>query len=298
MSVFQPYVPDDFDEFWNEAAEEAKAAPLDLHRSLRNDFELSGFQVEAVRFRGVNGDSLSGWFACPEGGRRLPGFIWVPPYGRESLLPNAYGTREGFASLSFNFHGETAFHQEKYVTARGYFANGAESPETWIFRTMLQNAIVATRILQAQVEVDEDRVAAMGMSQGGGIAIWLGAWCPIIRAVCADMPFLGAMPKTLIRNAHRYPMKELIDFAGTMPLGMERLHNTLAYYDTVNMATRCGVPTHVTMGLKDPSCRPDTVQAIFEALPGRKMLRQYDWGHDWHPDMVENNAAWLRENLR
>ncbi|HVL39426.1 MAG TPA: acetylxylan esterase [Fimbriimonadaceae bacterium] len=298
MSAFEPYPPDDLDEFWGEATEEAMRAPLDAHRSLRNEFDLAGFTVETLWFRGVHGEKLHGWLAYEPGARRLPGFLWIPPYGRESLLPNQYGTRRGFISISLNFFGHEPFHQEKYVTSRGYFAEGVEDPGTWIFRRMLQNAMIAARLLQAQVEADEDRIGVMGMSQGGGMAIWMGAYCPVVRAVCADMPFLAAMPTTIVRNAHRYPMKELIDFAESVPLGRERLMNTLAYFDTLNLATRCGVPTHVSSGLKDPSCRPDTVEAVFEALPGRKMLRTYDWGHDWHPDMIENNRTWMIENLR
>lgn len=291
-----PYVPEDFDSFWADTAAEANAVKLDFHRSLSNDFNLPGFVVETIDFQGMAG-RVEGWIAYPEGARRLPGFVWVPPYGRESLLPNQYGTREGFVSLSFNFHGLGAFHQEKYAIDRGYFAQGADDPETWIFRRMLQDAIIATRVLQAQIEVDEDRIGAMGMSQGAGISIWLGAHCPIIRAVCADMPFLSNISDTIMNTVYRYPLKELRDFMDAIPLGEARVLNTLSYFDTMNQATRCKVPTHVSLGLKDPACKPDTVRAVFDALPGKKELSVYDWGHDWHPDMVANNRNWLIENL-
>ena len=150
MSEFQPYLPEDFDSFWEDTVAEANAVRLDYHRSLTNDFELDGFQVERLSFEGVSG-RRSGWLAYPEGARRLPSFIWVPPYGRESLLPNAYGTRTGFTSISLNFHGEDAFHQEKYSTSRGYFADGSADPDTWIIRRMFQDSVIATRVLQAQI---------------------------------------------------------------------------------------------------------------------------------------------------
>ncbi len=298
MSVFAPDPPDDLVEFWQAAAEESRRAPLDFHRDLSStQVNDQGLLVQTLTFRGIKGEPRHGWIAYPEGARREIGFLWTPPYGRESLLPNQYGTRAGMTSLSFNFFGHEAYHQEKYTPSRGYFAEGVDSPSTWIFRTMFQDAYMAARVLQAQFEVDEDRVGAMGMSQGGGISIWLGAWCPIIRAVCTDMPFLGAMRAALSRNVHRYPLKELIDHADRMPLGMERMLATIAYFDTVNQATACHVPTHVSLGLKDPAARPENVEAIFEALPGTKMLRQYDWGHDWLPAMIENNRNWLIEHL-
>jgi cephalosporin-C deacetylase len=296
MSELVPYVPEDFDQFWQQTMDEANAVRLDYHRSLHNDFDLPGFTVEKIDFQGMKG-RVQGWFAYPEGARRLPGFVWVPPYGRESLLPNQYGTRESFASLSLNLHGLDAFHQEKYAIERGYFAEGADDPETWVFRRMFQDAAIAVRVLQAQIEADEDRIGAMGMSQGAGISIWLGAHCPIVKAVCADMPFLSAIQHTLQKTVYRYPLKELRDFMDNIPLGEARVFNTLSYFDTMNQATRCKVPTHVSAGLKDPAVRVEAVRALYEALPGKKLLREYDWGHDWHPEMVENNRNWMLENL-
>lgn len=296
--MFQPYVPEDFDAFWIEAVEEQRAEPLDYHRSLKNDYPLPGFVVETLRFRGMHGSILNGWMAYPEGARRAPGFLWIPPYGRESLLPNEYGTREGFTSLSFNFFGHESFYEETYTKERGYFAEGAESPETWVFRTMIQNAMIAARVLQAQIEVDEERIGCMGMSQGGGMSIWMGAWCPIVKAVCADMPFLGAMHDALSREVYRYPLKELTDFADGIPLGLPRVQYTVSYFDTLNMATRCRVPTQVALGEKDPSCRPPVVEAIHAALPGEKRMLRYEIGHDWYPEMVGNNRDWLLSHLQ
>ena len=31
--------------------------------------------------------------------------------------------------------------------------------------------------------------------------------------------------------------------------------------------------------------------------PREKNLVEYDWGHDWHPEMVENNRRWLLDHL-
>ncbi len=294
---YLPYLPDDFSEFWQDAVLVAMGAPLDGERGATNFSEVDTHVVEKISYRGIDGTRIQGWLATPPGARQSKAFVWTPPYGRESLLPNQYGTRQGYASLSFNFFGLEAFHQEKYRIDRGYFAEGAGDPETWVFRSMFQNAVLATRVLQAQIEVDEDRIGAMGMSQGGGISIWLGAWCPIIKAVAADMPFLAAVKNTLMQQVYRYPLKELSDFIEQTPLGEERVFNTVSYFDTMNQATQCKVPTQISLGLKDPACKPDTVRSVYEALTGPKKLITYDWGHDWHPEMVANNQAWFDANL-
>jgi cephalosporin-C deacetylase len=286
-------VPEDFDAFWQEARAEADAVALECDRSFKNVYDWPGFTVESLAFRGVDGSPRHGWLSYPPGARRLPGFLWIAPYGRESVLPNEYGTRPGFASLSFNFHGLDSFHQEKYAPDRGYFAEGAGDPSTWVFRRMIQDCLIALRVLQAQVEVDAERIGVMGMSQGGGLAISCGAQSLIVKAVCADMPFLGNMEERLSGNVHRYPMKELLDFMENEPLGKERLFHTLSYFDSAIQATRCRVPTHVSLGLRDPASKPDSVRAIFDALPGPKELSELDWGHDWNRAMVTDNQAWL-----
>lgn len=297
MSPFVPDLPEDFDSFWKETVDEAAFAKLDFHRNFEDVYSAPNHRVETLSFRGIDGSARQGWIAFPEGARRQRAFLWIPPYGRESLLPNEYGTREGMVSLSFNFFGHGAFHEEKYTASRGYFAEGAAEPKTWVFRRMFQDAFLAARVLQAQPEADEDRIGSMGMSQGGGMSIWLGAWSPVVKAVCADMPFLGAMRAALSRNAYRYPLKELIDFGESIPVGHARVLNTIAYFDTMHVATRCRVPVHVSLGLKDPAARPENVEAIFDALAGPKELVKLEWGHDWHPSMVGANLNWLVEHM-
>ena len=296
-SEFLPYVPEDFVEFWTEVQQEAARIPLYFKRESIIVDSAHGHRVEKIEFRGAQDRLVEGWIAFPAGARRIPSFLWVPPYGRESLLPNEYGTRADMCSMSLNFHNEQAFHQEKYQIGRGYFSSGAESRETWIFRRMMIDVLAALKVLQAQPEVDEDRIGSMGMSQGGGISLWAAAWSPIVKAVCADMPFLGAMRQSLNVNAYRYPLKEVVDFMETIPIGRERVMHTISYFDTLNQATQVKVPTQVTLGLKDPACRPETVRAIYAAIPVEKRLFEYAGGHDWHTEMIANNRDWLQENM-
>lgn len=296
-NMLLPYVPDNMLEFWNEAHAEAMAVPLEFGRSGTNDYLRDGFRVESLWFRGIGGERLNGWIAFPRDATRIPGFLWIAPYGRWSMLPNEYGTREGMVSMSFNFFGESSFHQEDYVPRRGYFAEGASNPETFIFRKMLQNAMIAMKVLEAQSEADENKLGAAGLSQGGGMAIWLGAICKQVKTVVADFPFLAAMPWVLSHRIHRYPLKELIDFADSMPLGREVIGHTLSYFDTLNFATICDVPVLTTLGLKDPAVKPEQVRAVFDALPGEKHLVELDFGHDWHPSMVARNKEWFENHL-
>jgi cephalosporin-C deacetylase len=166
-----------------------------------------------------------------------------------------------------------------------------------VYRRLFQDCVIALRILQAQVQVDADRIGVSGMSQGGGISLWLGAWVPFVKAVCADMPFMSGIGHTVLNYAYRYPLKEMQDFIDSIPVGEARVLNSMSYFDTSYQAEHCKVPTHMSVGLKDPSCRPPNVQLAYDALTAEKKLVELDWGHDWHSDMISNNRNWFLSKM-
>lgn len=287
-------LPADFDDFWAAALRESDSVPLDYQRRSTSFQPLETHVVELVEFRGA-GTTLQGWIATPKGlDGKAPGFLWIPAYGRESHLPDAYSTREGFVSTSFNFHGHAAFHKEEYRPERGYFSEGVADPTTWVFRRMAMDCFIALRMLRDQPEVDHDRIASAGLSQGGGMAIWAGANVPFVRRVVADLPFLSDMGNTLSNEIYRYPLRELTDFATSSGLGMEPVKRTISYFDTAHLATRLTKPVLVSLGEKDPAVKPASVRAVFDALASEdKRLIEYPTGHDWNPAMIEANRSFL-----
>src|SRR5687767_10906741 len=178
-------MPEDFDTFWSVVAAEAETASVGFERRATAFQPLEGHQVELLDFHGASG-RLHGWIALPLGVERAPGFLWIPAYGRESHLPDEYSTRDGFVSISFNFHGHAAFHREEYKSERGYFSEGVSDPGMWTFRRMAMDCLIAMRALSAQPEADSERLASAGLSQGGGMAIWTGAHSPLVKRVVAD----------------------------------------------------------------------------------------------------------------
>ncbi|MBX3110773.1 MAG: acetylxylan esterase [Fimbriimonadaceae bacterium] len=290
-------MPADLESFWHETTDEAGSAPLDYSGPFPSGRDTDTHRVEVLTFRGMGGSERHAWVAFPHEAPR-GSFLWVPPYSRWSMKPNEYGTRDGYVSLSPNLLGESAFHDEVYTPARGYFADGAASPATWVFRRLYQDSLLATRVLQALTGFDHRRTGAMGMSQGGGVSVWLGAWSGAVGAVVADMPFLGKINEVMAEDRpFRYPLKELADWRSAAPERPAQLARTLSVYDTAVQAAYCRVPTLVTLGLRDPAVRPFQAEAVYDALSGPKELVRLDWGHDWHPSMVQRNLDWLDRHL-
>jgi cephalosporin-C deacetylase len=286
-------IPADFDEFWAKTIEEANQVSVAFARRETSFQPVATHQVELLDFTGAAA-GLHGWIAIPKESEQAAGFLWIPAYGRESHLPNEYSTREGIVSMSFNFHGHAAFHKEEYKPERGYFSEGVADPSTWIFRRMAMDCLIAMRVLAGQPEVDPDRLASAGLSQGGGMAIWTGVHSVLVKRVLADLPFLSDMGNTLGKDVYRYPLKELSDFAESSGLGMEPVMRTVSYFDTAHQATRLTKPVLVSLGEKDPAVKPASVRAVYQALAAEnKRLIEYSTGHDWNPDMIGAGREFL-----
>lgn len=289
-------LPIDFKLFWEDTTQEALDYPLEF--SLDKDLkEQKNHIVQTYSFKGMHGETLYGWIASPHQKKQAPGFLWVAPYGRWSVPPDEHGTQEGYTSISFNFHGESAFYHEDYRVERGYFKEGIDHKETWIYRRFYQNSVLAFRILGQHSSVDPDHLGVMGMSQGGGMSIWMGSWVPNIKAVCSWMPFLGDMNEVIAHKVCRYPNKEILDYIHNDPLKKEYVFHTMSYYDTAYQARYCKVPTLVALGNQDPACTPPTVEKIYDSLPQEKKLVRYDCGHVWHPQAITDSREWLEKYL-
>lgn len=293
--ILPPYPPDDFNEFWDRMESERSHRSPAWVREHRPDEDIDTHRIERIDFQGDTENPLHGWIALPQGtALPAPAFLWPHAYGLESHVPDAYSCYPGYISMSYNMHGLGAYHHEKYTPEKGYFTKGIEDPDNWIFHAFVRDALRALDILAAQPEVDPSHLYCAGLSQGGGLGIMLSAATDRIRAACADLPFLSSMPWA-IKKAYRYPYKEFADWASRRALGMEAVLGTLAYFDTLNCATRAKCPIQVSYGTRDPACTPNTVMAIYKALPEPKNLLVYeDHGHDWHPTMPLHNAAWFR----
>ena len=300
MNLVQPNIPTDFKDFWDNNTQEALKHPVEYQKK-ESDHPSDTHHIQIFQFNGIKNNTLNGWIAIPKdlpSFSKASAFIWLPHYGPSSVLPNKYGTRKDFISLSFNLHGKDPFNQDAYSKELGYFTHRVESKETWIFKEIFQNCCIATKILADLEEVEESKIASMGLSQGGGLAIWLGTWIPhLIKATCADLPFLAAITNTLEEKVFRYPTKEFIDYFAEDPTRKEKAYNTLNYYDTINIASQCKTPTLVSLGTKDPASKPYTVKSIYQSLPSTKKLVEYEWGHNWHPEMITNNLNWLNDYL-
>jgi cephalosporin-C deacetylase len=291
-----PRPPADFESFWRAAAQEAESAPLHFERVHQAGDDLLTHRLYRLRWAGMDRRGREGWYAIPRHATLpAPAVLYLPGYGVGTVPINEHTAFEGLITLSVNLHGYAVEPNVPYSPELGYFTRGIESPQTYIYRRLAQESLLAMRILAAQEEVDSRYLVAAGLSQGGGLAVMLGAWCLRTRVVVAELPALTYWEYLLSRAVWRYPIREFQDYMDATGVSRDALLNTLQYYDAVNHAPYVRVPVQLSLALKDPGIRAPVVVSLYDALPPPKRLLIYeDHGHDWHPEMRVRLEEWAR----
>ena len=268
--------------------------------------------VDWLTFPSLHGRAIYGWLAVPKvtAPTRRAGYLWLPGYslgnpppGPESLYPNA-------VTLGLNLHGNlpNTPYVHPHTQGREYITQGIESPDTYIFRDIVCHCLRALEVLSAQPEVDEDRVIAGGMSQGGGLALVTAALASVrVRLCFADMPWLCDLDRALslidrarYANGRRIPDGRALieDYAEARPELREQIYGTYRYFDPLSHAPDIRCPTQMSAGGRDPSCRPPTIFSVYNEITAQKeMLYLPDVGHEVVLAMHDAHERWVNQRL-
>ncbi|MFD9543987.1 acetylxylan esterase [Streptomyces sp. NPDC060022] len=280
--------PADFDAFWSATLQEARTHDLDARFELRTDTGLTTVDVYDVTFAGFGGHPVRGWLVMPAGTTRpLPLVVEFIGYGGGRGLPHSYllWASAGMAHFVMDTRGQgsgwapgdTADPVGSGPSLPGFMTRGIEDPDAYYYRRLITDAVRAVEAARSHPLTDASRTAAIGASQGGGLAIAVGGLIPDLAAVAPDVPFLCDFPRA-ISLTDRLPYREIGNYLKTHRGRAEQARATLAYFDGVHFAARSRAPALFSVALEDQTCPPSTVFAAFNAYAHPdKEIEVYDF---------------------
>ncbi len=235
---------------------------------------------------------VAGWYEVPAKPGRYPAILRVPGYGQNMRPINQF---RDMAVFSFNVRGHGNSQQDVKGKPQDYWIRGLDDPGDYYYRGAYMDCIRAVDFLVSRSEVDPQRIAIMGGSQGGGFSFATAALDSRIVAAAPDIPFMA----DFVRYFQTSDWPEMDRWIVARPQRTwPRTLRTLSYFDTMNLAPWIQCPVFMGVGLQDPICPPGTNFTLYNRVPGKKAYRVYPFaGHGvgvGHRALV---FSWLREQL-
>lgn len=282
--------PADFDEFWAETIAESRGFDLAV-QVMPVVTGLETVDVFDVTFAGFRGQQVKAWLRLPaHASGPLPAVVQFVGYGggRGHALESLVWASAGFAHFQMDTRGQgsgwsagdTADADGSGPQSPGFMTRGIENRESYYYRRVFTDAVRAIDVARSLESVDASRIAVLGASQGGGIAIAAAGLVPDITAVIANVPFLCDFPRATVITDNE-PYKEIGRYLAVHRGRIGQARQTLAYFDGVNFAKRASARAWFSTALMDSTCPPSTVFAAFNAYTGPKEIAVWPYnGHE------------------
>lgn len=299
--------PIDFDDYWREALAELETVPPcpELRPAA---FRAPNVDCFDLYFDGVRGARIHAQLLLPQKDGGCPALLQFHGY-----TSNAGAWRDklsfaatGFVVAAMECRGQGGLSQDTGgdlgATVYGHIIRGVgDEPKNLLMRHIFLDTVQLARVVMALPQVDAGRVAVMGGSQGGGLALACAGLEPRIARAVVDYPFLSDYKRVWALNKARpgTAYAELTSWFRHFDPLHERedmFFEQMGYIDVQNLASRIAAYTLMAITLMDDSCPPSTQFAAYNKIVAPKKLCIYpDWGHEMIPMQADIAYEFLRD---
>ena len=286
--------PADFDPFWDKSLAEMNAVDPQIELK-KHEIDAPFAECFELRFSGVGGARVFAKYVRPTQTKapapcvlQFHGYSGASDSNWSGLLSWA---ARGYATASLDCRGQGGLSEDvggvKGNTHNGLIIRGLDdAPEKLYFRGVFLDTAQLAKIVASFDEVDENRLGALGGSQGGALTLACAALAPIKRAAPA-YPFLSDYQRVWEMDLAVNAYAELKTFFRHFDPRHEReieIFERLGYIDIQHLMPRVTGEILMGVGLMDNICPPSTQFAAFNKIQTPKNYVLYpDFGHEGLP---------------
>lgn len=284
-------LPPDFDAFWRESLKVAS------QHQAKPRLEAADFKSEAVEcfdlyFSALDGSEIHAKYLRPKGAAKCPVLFQFHGYtGNSGNWVDKLGwAGEGFAVAALDCRGQSGRSQDASArlgnTFLGHLARGlsGDSARDHILYQLYVDVFLLAQVVKAFPEVDATRMASMGGSQGGGLALVAAALEPGIRRVASQFPFLANFKRCTELACPNSPYLEIREYFRKHDPEHRReaeIFGKFGYLDVIHLAPRIQGEVLMAITLEDGICPPSSQFAAYNQLRCEKSMALYPtYGHE------------------
>lgn len=267
--------------FWEKALNDYKHKPLEDSRA-EVETVFQGMNVYKVNYKGFDDTPIHGQLLVPNLGKDgpYPCVVIYPGYTNGKGEPEDYAPwlLMGIAVFAIDVRGQGGETGNKlggtYGMSKGWITEGILDKENSYYMAITIDAYKAIDWVAEQSEIDSSRIAVVGASQGGGLALITAALHEQVSLVVADIPNMCHMDYGMLHGVGS--LSEVAEFCRRHPEHLEQVLENLSYFDMMNLADRLDVPVMMSVGLKDMVCMPEQIFPVYDLLgSSEKRLEVY-----------------------
>jgi len=267
-------------DFWRSTRQQLSAEPMDA--VIEPSKDPLPYRKFRVTLRGLHGVRFRAYLAIPVQGespsKPLPAIVTAPGYGGSQQGVMLDECQRGYVILQVYPRSQGESEELWKIDGPEKLTWGIDRPRGYYYEGAYADVLRGIDFLVSRPEVDPQRVAIMGTSQGGGIALAVAALDPRVRAVAAHVPCLCDM-----REAAAIPGSLVSTRLNQANANRASAWNTLDYFDPLRLAAGIHAATLISAGGKDQVCPASTIRSVFDAVNAIKTLA-------WYPDLPHTSS--------
>ena len=296
-------MPQDFEQFWQEAMKQARYTDLNPTRRLLPERCTKDVNVYEVSFNNIKwGSRTYGILCVPVKEGRYPALLRVPGAGVRPYQGDIWTASQGVVTLEIGIHGvPVTMPQQVYTdmnegTLSGYWEFGMDDRDKSYYKHVIVGCLRAVDYIEQYTPWNKQQLGVTGSSQGGFLSLAVAGldkrvtcYAPVHAALCDHT-------NSLQGKACGWPHY----FYWNKGKGREKHIETSRYYDGVNFA-RLITPQQkgwFSFGYCDDVVPPTSAWATYNTVKGPKEISPYQatW-HYWHQEQWDEWESWLLKEL-
>ena len=270
----------DFDAFWSDAIRCCETVPLNVKGNTKTE-------IRDLTFDGLDGTPIHTWLLLPPEAMERKVSVVVHCHGanRSRGKPADFSDwlAAGCAVISpdFRLQGGTTGSMTNFDgdgKSGWWTLNLSDLKSSYMF-CVWTDFLRAIRLARETPEIDPERIAVAGHSQGGGVALGLSALDRSVALCMADVPSSCWMERRI--ETRSSGGAGLADYLEQFPERAETVRRNLSYFDNINLAPQITCPVLVSVGMQDTICPPECTVAAYNKIRSPKEMAVYPQaGHE------------------
>jgi cephalosporin-C deacetylase-like acetyl esterase len=196
-------------------------------------------------------------------------------YGSKPYPPTQ--TYDGFAYFILSIRGQAL--NESTNRFGTWITCGLTGKDDYYYRGAFCDVVRAIDFVCSRPEIDADKIAVCGGSQGGALSFVAAALDKRVKAAAPYIPFLSDYRDYF--KITNWPRSDFETYLQQYPkANWEEIYNLLTYFDIKNLSQWIECPVLMGIGVQDDVCPPHTNFAAYNQLHSEKQWIAFpEYGH-------------------